>query len=125
MAPPGTKVIVHNKTTKRPAWSFHGDEGFYIGPALEHYRCIECLIQQSNRLCLADTIFFFPHNMEFPTISLSTCLTTALDKIVSTLAGSTFWYDNPSLPFDDETMAAINTAILQVWLVDNEIKWLK
>ena len=59
MAPPGTKVIVHNKPTKRRAWGFHGDEGFYVGPALEHYRCIEYLMTNSRRLRIADTVQFF------------------------------------------------------------------
>ena len=109
MAPPGTKVIVHNKPTKRPAWGFHGDEGYYVGPALHHYRCIECLMTNSRRTRIADTVQFFPHKIPFPTISLSTRLTTAVDEILSTLATPKFRQDNPNLHFDDETMMAIYT----------------
>ena len=42
LAPPGTKVIIHDKSTKRVSWAYHGQIGFYIGPAFEHYRCMTC-----------------------------------------------------------------------------------
>ena len=42
MAPPGTKVIIHNKSPVRGSWDFDGTEGWYIGPSLEHYRCVKC-----------------------------------------------------------------------------------
>ena len=44
MAPLGTKIVVHVKPTKRDTWGYHGDDGFYVGPALEHYRCVQCLM---------------------------------------------------------------------------------
>ena len=40
MAPPVTKVVVHSKPHKRQTWGYHGEDGFYVGPSLEHYRCI-------------------------------------------------------------------------------------
>ena len=40
MAPPGTKVVFHNKTSQRPSWGFNGQEGWYVGPALDHYQNI-------------------------------------------------------------------------------------
>ena len=39
LAPPGTKVIVHEKTANRKTWDPHGVDGWYVGPAMEHYRC--------------------------------------------------------------------------------------
>jgi len=32
MAPPGTKVIIHDKPKHRASWALHGTDGFYIGP---------------------------------------------------------------------------------------------
>ena len=86
-----------------------------MGPSLEHYRRIECLMQQSRRLHVANTVQFFPHNMEFPMISLSDRLTIALGKITSTLSEPAFQRDNPSIQFNNETMMAINivASILQ------------
>ena len=44
LAPPGTCVVMHVKPQQRGSWSFHGEGFFYIGPAPEHYRCVQCLI---------------------------------------------------------------------------------
>ena len=38
MAPPVTKVIVHKTPATRGSYDPHGTEGWYIGPALDHYR---------------------------------------------------------------------------------------
>jgi hypothetical protein len=38
MAPPGTRIIAHETPGKRKTWAPHGQDGWYIGPALEHYR---------------------------------------------------------------------------------------
>ena len=32
MAPPGTRVIVHEKPDNRTSWGHHGTWGWYIGP---------------------------------------------------------------------------------------------
>ena len=39
LAPPGTRVIVHEKPTQRCTWAPHGIDGWYIGPALDQYQC--------------------------------------------------------------------------------------
>ena len=39
MAPPVKKLIVQVKSNQRSIWSKHGVARWYIGPALEHYRC--------------------------------------------------------------------------------------
>ena len=36
LAPPGTKVLAHEKPAKRQSWAPHGVDGWYIGPAMEH-----------------------------------------------------------------------------------------
>ena len=37
MAPPGTKIIAHEKPAQQATRRKHGVVGWYIGPALEHY----------------------------------------------------------------------------------------
>ena len=36
LAPLGTRVLAHVKPSKRPTWTPNGDEGWYVGPSLEH-----------------------------------------------------------------------------------------
>ena len=50
LAPPGTKVIFHNKPSQRASGAFHGQEGWYIGPTLDHYRNITAFFpKEQNR----------------------------------------------------------------------------
>ena len=107
MAPPGTKVVVHVKPNKQAAWGYHGEDGFYIGPALEHYRCVQCLMKNTRHVRISDTVQFFPHTTPFPTITLSDRLLNALDNIVSTLASPAFKLNHPTLQYDDTTILAI------------------
>ena len=60
MAPPGTKVLVHEKPGNRKTWAGHGTEGWYIGPSLEHYRCYKCYMPTTHSERNADTVEFFP-----------------------------------------------------------------
>ena len=39
LAPQGTRVLVHEKPSVRGTWAPHAVEGWYLGPALRHYRC--------------------------------------------------------------------------------------
>jgi hypothetical protein len=39
LAPPGTKVLIHETPNKQRTWVVHGTDGWYLGGAPEHYRC--------------------------------------------------------------------------------------
>ena len=39
LAPPGTKIIIHDNSAIWGSWETRGYEGCYIGPALNNYRC--------------------------------------------------------------------------------------
>ena len=41
LLPPGAKVIVHKTPNRRRTWVHNGVQGWYIGPAVEHYRCYD------------------------------------------------------------------------------------
>lgn len=56
LAPPGMKVIAHDKPTQRKSWAPHSTEGSYIGPARKHYRCYWIYIPAINSECICDTV---------------------------------------------------------------------
>ena len=37
LVPPGTKFVVHENPKKRASWAAHGVDGWYLGPAMDHY----------------------------------------------------------------------------------------
>ena len=54
--PLGTKVAVHIKSNKRKSWAYHAELGFYVGPAMEHYRCFKCFTPATSGIRVADTV---------------------------------------------------------------------
>jgi hypothetical protein len=65
MAPPGTIIIAHETPNRRRTWVARGKDGWYIGPALEHYRCYTVYITKT-RGRVVETVDFFPENSKLP-----------------------------------------------------------
>ena len=102
IVPSGKKIIVHNKPSAHESWSYHGKDGFYIGPAMEHYLYVQCLMMNTCRIKTSDTVQFFPHTIDFPNSSLNDRVITVIDEITSILASRNFHHDNPTLVYDNE-----------------------
>ena len=62
IAPPGTRVIIHKKTDQRASWVPHGVNGWYLGPAMESYRCYKVWVRKTNAERITDTLAWIPHN---------------------------------------------------------------
>jgi hypothetical protein len=56
LAPPGTAVTVYETPDQRQSWAKHGVQGFYLGPALDHYRCYSVWVTHTGGLRTADTL---------------------------------------------------------------------
>ena len=74
LAPPGTKCLVHLKTSQRPTWSPNGEEGWTIGWSPEHYRCIKVFFTKTRSERDCDTITFFPTAIPYPEVNLDNFL---------------------------------------------------
>jgi hypothetical protein len=59
-APPGCKIIAHEKPTKRQTWARHGQHGYSLGPAMHHYRCQNVYIAATVSERIVDTLEFSP-----------------------------------------------------------------
>jgi hypothetical protein len=66
MAPPGTRIIAHETPGRRRTWAPHGKYGWYIVPALEHYRCYTVYITKTRSNRIVETVDFFPHKFTLP-----------------------------------------------------------
>jgi hypothetical protein len=58
MAPPGTRIIAHETPSRRRTWAPYGQDGWYIGPALEHYRCYTVFITKTRGNKIVETVEF-------------------------------------------------------------------
>ena len=85
LAPPGTKVIIHKKPTVRKTWGYHGEPGWYVGPAFHHYRCFKCFVPATAKEIIADTVKFIPKKLHLPQVNMNTYLQLAVEKIIKLL----------------------------------------
>jgi hypothetical protein len=94
LAPPGTRVIIHEQTGVRRTWSVHGTDGWYLGPAPEHYRCYTVYCSKTGSERIIDTVEFFPANIRMPHMSSADNATTAAKELTHALLNPA-----PAAPF--------------------------
>ncbi|GAX15903.1 hypothetical protein FisN_2Lu385 [Fistulifera solaris] len=85
LAPPGTRVIIHDKPQNRASWAPHGSPGWYVGHAPEHYRCYTCRTTANFAERISDTVVFFPHRTPLPEMSPHEKLTQATVALTQAL----------------------------------------
>jgi hypothetical protein len=66
MAPPGTRIIAHETPNRRRTWAPHGQDGWYIGPALKYYRCYTVYVTKTRGESILETVDFFPEKLTLP-----------------------------------------------------------
>jgi hypothetical protein len=104
-APPGCKIIAHEKPGKRRTWAPHGQHGYSLGPALHHYRCQNVYISTTASERIMDTLEYFPHNYQMPQFSSTNRLLIAAKDMTDA-----FRNPHPDAPFvsvGDDTIAAL------------------
>ena len=85
LAPPGTRVIVHEAPSVRRTWAQHGVDGWYIGGAPEHYRCHQCYIAKTRAERIARTVEFFPYLYDMPKTSSADATVDAVTRLTTAL----------------------------------------
>jgi hypothetical protein len=65
MAPPVTRIIAHEPPGRIITWAPHGQDGWYIGPALEHYRCYTVYITKTRSNRIVETVDFSHRNTSY------------------------------------------------------------
>jgi hypothetical protein len=85
MAPPETRIIAHETPSRRRTWAPHGQDGWYIGPALEHYRCHTVYITKTRGDRIVETVDFFPEKFTLPFPSAQDVATQAAADLTHAL----------------------------------------
>ena len=106
LAPPGTRVVAHEAADQRPTWGPNGEDGWTIGPSTEHYRCIRCYFPKTRSERNVKTVTFFPHKINFPTVTTDDFLRQATTDIVKLLTTPLSGI-GPTLAAGDDTSNAI------------------
>jgi hypothetical protein len=108
LAPPGCKVVVHERPMERGAWACHGVVGYYIGPAMKHYRNYNSYIPETHGIRTTNTIEFFPEKVDMPTTSTTDRLARATEDLTEILQS-----EHPATPFLQQG-TKVNDAIKQL-----------
>jgi hypothetical protein len=85
VAPPGDRVIFHEKPHQRRTWAAHGINGFYLGPEMEHYRCHRIYYSLTGQELIVDTVEFMPQHCKVPCISIAEAAVIAATDLTHAL----------------------------------------
>jgi hypothetical protein len=113
LAPPGIRVVAHLKPQQRGSWELNGANGFYVGSALSHYRCIRCYFPKSKSERVCNTVQFIPNVIPILQTKIDDYLRQAAGDIVSILQKppSTTY---PSLQAGDPVRNALHELAIQL-----------
>jgi hypothetical protein len=104
MASPGTRIIAHETPNQRRTWAPHGQDGWYLGPALKHYICYTVYITKTRGDRIVETVDFFPEKITLPFPSPQDLETQAAADLTRSLL-----HPQPAGPFcqvgDAQTLA--------------------
>ena len=64
------KIIIHNTSNKRKSWDQRGREGFSVGTALQHYRCIQVIYSKTKALIITDTAEYLHEYLTQPQVTV-------------------------------------------------------
>ncbi len=94
----------------RRSWDFRAKHGFYVGPALDHYRCWELVKADTKQKVISDTVEFRHAYLKIPAVS-------AEDKILNGLQVMVGSMQNAPPPTSSSQLVAINAlrALFEQW----------
>ena len=85
LAPLGTRVVAHKTKIHRTTWASYGEDGWYVGPISEHYRCVSVYFPKTRTIRHVDTVRYFPNVVPFPKTTLENHLRQASSNIIAIL----------------------------------------
>jgi hypothetical protein len=96
----GCGVLIHDKPATRKSWDYRAKEGFYIGPALDHYRCYKLVKLETKQKVISNTVEFRHAHLQIPVVS-------ANDKIIHGLQVMAGALQNAPSPTSSNQLDAI------------------
>ena len=69
LAPPGAKALIFEAASRRAAWGPRAVDGWYLGPAMNHYRALIFFIESTRGVRISSNFRLHPTHCKVPTIS--------------------------------------------------------
>ena len=80
LAPPGVKVLAHARAGERATWATNAFEAWYVGPALEHYRCFTVWATKTRKPRIVNQVLWFPPKA-FPKLTSKDLLRATIEDL--------------------------------------------
>ena len=80
---------MHSKPSNRKSWAFHGEQGWYVAPSFEHYRCIIVYIPKTRQERVTDTADLISKMVPILQENIGTHLRKTTDDLLDILQGKT------------------------------------
>ena len=84
-APPGIKVLIHETPDKRGTWSDHAIEGWYVGPAFNHYQLHTVYCKDSGAERTAGTLTWLPERIAMPIATPQDMVQAAIQDLTAAI----------------------------------------
>ena len=86
MSAMGYRVMIHEPANLRSSWRFHAIPGYYVSPALNHYRCFTVFPTKIRTPRISDTIEFRHDYIIVPHVKPDDKVINSVNKIKQELA---------------------------------------
>ena len=88
LGPVSVWVLICAKPVTQRSWDFCAKQGFYIGPALDSYRCFKLVNADTKSQCILDTVEFFHKFLAIPSSSADNRIIHGLQQVARVPAGA-------------------------------------
>jgi hypothetical protein len=85
IGPPGHHLLIHDKPLNRKSWDPHALDAWYLGPALDHYRCYRVFPWKTRHERIVDTVTWVPHTLKLPMLSSKDVIIDCATQIIAAL----------------------------------------
>ena len=67
LAPLGCKAVIYKDGDVRGSWASRGVNGWYLGPSIDHYRCVVYYFPETRAYRMSTELL--PHHCQLPTLT--------------------------------------------------------
>ena len=85
IGPLGCDIIAHRKTATRNSWDFRGAAGWYVGVALQQYRCHTIVAKSTRAVQISDTVEFRHQHLTQPEVTPMDLIVHGVNTLTCTL----------------------------------------
>jgi len=85
LAPPGCRAVIYIDPDGRMSWGIRGIDGWYVGPSLDHYRCMKFFVPETRSYRISGSFDLFPQHCMLPELSPADHAVAVKDELVESV----------------------------------------